>query len=705
MAFTSEQALKVMEAMGHSAPTPELAAKMSTLITGILGQPPESSGASSGATAAVEERVAKQEAVLERVTQSLQALASLLTADEERKRNMTKNDDTMDSKDPNEEEAKRISAKLQREGMSERRGFTNLPSHGNSTEKFEDWRFRVRGFLDRETWLATILDAIESEALKPENAEVEVKDTTFILKSLVGGPDVELGPEVWEGHGTTEVERLAITLSDELYQCLRQLLTDSSADMLQNLECDGPCRGFEAWARLHKDYAGDNGPRQLSLCDAVFYPRRVNMEDVPSALEQHDKRIAKLEKNEETKLGPLIRMFSLMRLLPVELAGDFLKETTRFGRSFAKAKRWVLDQVVVRRKDTESHKKGLHALPSQEEEGYGAEEPSPDEAFNELPDETKHQLMGMFGKGKAKGKGGTPFRFEGSFTGKFEGECNWCGIYGHRARECRKKDAHMDSIRQGKGGKGIPGKGGSSGPGFPSPFGSGGFKGKGMNKGGQQFPFIPGGKSQGKGYYGKGKGASLNSFDSACSWLINQDQNYGNSYSPPGISAQGFSGYPPIMAAALIPKKKDIALANSFQAFATDDDKDDPDDTSTGSTCVSCSDLIKIPELCASGCDCGFEEVKRKRTRFKSRRPQAWKPLDPHSDAGAFGATKPSQPCRGRGDSFPLRTPVAAKQGGTESDAEAKLREATFGSLPGLASLQKLLAPLVAKKQKAQRPA
>ena len=56
MAFTSEQALKVMKAMGHTTPTPELATQMATLVTGALGQPPSSSEGPSGVNAAADER-------------------------------------------------------------------------------------------------------------------------------------------------------------------------------------------------------------------------------------------------------------------------------------------------------------------------------------------------------------------------------------------------------------------------------------------------------------------------------------------------------------------------------------------------------------------------------------------------------------------------------------------------------------------------
>merc|ERR1711873_171404 len=41
-------------------------------------------------------------------------------------------------------------------------------------------------------------------------------------------------------------------------------------------------------------------------------------------------------------------------------------------------------------------------------------------------------------KGKSKGKG----------KSQFNGECHYCGKWGHTARECKLKDSHMEQYRQ-----------------------------------------------------------------------------------------------------------------------------------------------------------------------------------------------------------------------------------------------------------------
>jgi len=89
-------------------------------------------------------------------------------------------------------------------------------------------------------------------------------------------------------------------------------------------------------------------------------------------------------------------------------------------------------------------------------------------------------VKGMKGKGKG-GKGGK--------GGKFDGTCSHCGVYGHRLRECWKKDKEMEEYRKGKG----KGKGGKDGKGQ-----WGGWNHWGGNDGGKNNWYT---KGKGKGQY------------------------------------------------------------------------------------------------------------------------------------------------------------------------------------------------------------
>ena len=74
-------------------------------------------------------------------------------------------------------------------------------------------------------------------------------------------------------------------------------------------------------------------------------------------------------------------------------------------------------------------------------------------------------------KGGGKGGGGGHAEVE-----KFDGNCNYCGKYGHRLNQCRQKDADMKEKGGGKGKSGGKGK-------------KGGWKGKGLNYFGEEEDF------------------------------------------------------------------------------------------------------------------------------------------------------------------------------------------------------------------------
>ena len=60
----------------------------------------------------------------------------------------------------------------------------------------------------------------------------------------------------------------------------------------------------------------------------------------------------------------------------------------------------------------------------------------------------RDDLLAWIGKGPGKGKNKGNGKGKDN-KGEFQGTCHYCGVYGHRISECRKKDADMKG--KGKG--------------------------------------------------------------------------------------------------------------------------------------------------------------------------------------------------------------------------------------------------------------
>lgn len=399
-----------------------------------------------------------------------------------------------------EEDAQRDVEKVTKEPLVEKRDFIKLPEFSGKLGDYHDFRFALRGFFDRDLWLKALLDSVESAVVKPGNEDTEIADLQLDIQEPMKNTAIVIKPDLWNTSDHAVV-RLLRLLSKSVYQCLRTLLKGSAATMLQNIEHVGSVRGLEAWGRLHRESLGENGPRVLGLCDAVFFPARVKLEDVCAAAENYEGVVRQLEKCDETKLSPLMKMWGLMRLLPEELASDFTKHSSSFGRSFESAKRWAFNQVVLRKKGawSEVARKSLHQFEHSHEEELQCEDCVP-ALWNDLPEDDKKSLMAFMRSGSGQKGGGGP---------RFQGTCDFCGIYGHRQSECRKKTAYL----QGKGGgkaappfNSVNQKGENKGFGKDAP--KGGF-GKGpMGQGGGYSDFRSKGNAKG-GFKGNAQGLPL----------------------------------------------------------------------------------------------------------------------------------------------------------------------------------------------------
>lgn len=454
-----------------------------------------------------------------------------------------------------EEGMEALIKKLEKKALVEKRSFNGTSKFDGAPDKFMVWRSPTRKFLTREPWLRALLDAVEATALTRENKKSQIRELQFEVLDPITQRALPVTADSWEDEDELWCQLLR-TLSENFFQVLQALLESSAGIALDNLENSGPSRGLEVWAKLHRDYYGEQGPRVLSLCLEIFQPEKVKFEGVTGACISHESAIRRLEEHDQATTYAAMKLFGLLGALPDELRSDAVKNFEQFGYDYAKAQRWILDQVALRRK--EAGKRGLQALGH---EGGGEDEPEIEyEDFQKLPLELQEQkfneLMAFRGKGKAGGKGG---------SSPFAGNCGHCGKYGHRMRDCRILDKVMSDYRAGKGnGKTSPRI--SSPQGYPP-----GGKAKGGWQGGPKGGWKGGfkGGAPGKGFPPSGP-PGINELTQVMNGMYQMELQErapaGNTYD----NGQAWQGMPWYLKSL---RPAPIQLKNQFGTFQDDDEE------------------------------------------------------------------------------------------------------------------------------------
>ena len=134
----------------------------------------------------------------------------------------------------------------------------------------------------------------------------------------------------------------------------------------------------------------------------------------------------------------LCKIVGLLKILSGDLKASVVDHFDQFDMEYQEVTKYVLDQVALRRK--EGTRQPLRQLA--EDQGDKDDEGEWLRQFRDASDEDKmkmHQELLAFGsgtkvKGGGKGKGKSEY---------FEGDCDFCGKWGHRKRDCRVLDQEM----------------------------------------------------------------------------------------------------------------------------------------------------------------------------------------------------------------------------------------------------------------------
>jgi len=413
--------------------------------------------------------------------------------------------------------------------LTSKRSFAVLDKWDGKEATFEPWQWKMRCFLQEEQGWGELLRLVEDLKTEPTNDTMMKVKEELVTKGI---PGVDVG----------SVHETVNLMNKQLYQVLTMnLMGDALAPIKLRAE-DFLTNGVACWWKMAKDNIGMTPQRLQSLAKIVLQPTRVrDMKDVSSAIDKWEtaqKEYVKFEGKGD--MSDVMKVTCVRGLVPVELENDVVRCSNTL-RTYVEVRNYIVEQATIRKDqkskaqngpvpmDIDMVKKlctlarevpedefyqfmeGVKNDEGQEDQGGVPPPPEKPEGGDEEDPRTKelytfmmkNAYQGGQRKGGGKGKGG------------FDGNCSHCGAYGHRLRECFKKDREMDAMRAGKGGgKGSKGGYGSGGKGGYQPnygWGKGGWnggKGWGGQKGGWKGYGKGDGKGQGKamglgyGYYG-----------------------------------------------------------------------------------------------------------------------------------------------------------------------------------------------------------
>ena len=227
----------------------------------------------------------------------------------------------------------------------------------------------------------------------------------------------------------------------QLKTVLAHLCEGESWSIVQNCGRNG----LEAWRRLHRRFDPLTGGRRRNLLRAIMAPQRVKMEELGSALQVWEDMVARYNKKNskigDPELADDIKCSAVEAMVPESLERHLQLNAMRLKR---------YEDVRMEVYSYFEACTGKVARPSVREQVRDEQQSTPMDVDSLMKGKSKGKGRGKgdgkHGKGTGKGKG----------TGsKFDGNCNFCGKYGHRASECWSKQSQDKSGKgQEKGGKG-----------------------------------------------------------------------------------------------------------------------------------------------------------------------------------------------------------------------------------------------------------
>ena len=359
-----------------------------------------------------------------------------------------------------EEEIKKSKAKKDNRCLTTKRDFGFLPKYSGKHEEYDDWKFKMRTFLSEEVEFKELMSVLENLKDIPTAAEIKV-----ILSEMVS----EIKKE-------DDEEAIVSWTNHQLYQVLCLNLEGKALSMIKNLTENKEVNGILGWCKLAQECSSMTAQRLQGLATKVYNPKRCkNYADVNGAIEEWERNISLFSRADgKRELCDDTKLFSISQIVPEELERDIAKASSVLT-DYAAVKKYIAEQVAVRR-DVKNTSKGPVALDLnqftmetyeqylasmmtdggvEDREEHPVCEPCGGDDVQGKIDQLYSFVNVLKGKGgKGGDKGGGKGRESWKGKGRFEGNCNFCGAYGHSLSECYKKNDQVKG--KGKdGGKGF----------------------------------------------------------------------------------------------------------------------------------------------------------------------------------------------------------------------------------------------------------
>eukprot|EP00435_Cladocopium_sp_Y103_P034158 s1161_g8.t1 len=220
----------------------------------------------------------------------------------------------------------------------------------------------------------------------------------------------------------------------QLYTVLRATTELTAFDVVENTQTG---HGLEAWRRLHRKFDPSTGSRKRIMLQALTSPERATFETLPGALERWKTLKSRYDRKRDQfgareKLPESLSMNALEKLVPKELEQHLLLNYVRF-KNFEEMESEVITYIEA--------KTGSKMVLSS-----NFSKPSASSSNGPTPMDVDSLVRAVSGSISALSKGKGEKKGENKI--KFDGNCDNCGKYGHRKRDCWAKPG---------GGKGASG--------------------------------------------------------------------------------------------------------------------------------------------------------------------------------------------------------------------------------------------------------